>query len=122
MNLRNKYGIIFLSATLMPSLLFPFCCHAENSKGASHPQEISEHAAHSQDHNEVDCSCGHRLIQDFQKNKNIASSLSLQLNMGSEAIAFVPVNILSPSTLKVVHTVQEMPRPPVHLLNSVFLN
>lgn len=122
MNFRNKFGIIFLSLILMLSLLFPFCCHSQNSSGASHHSEISEQAAHSSHHNEVDCSCGHRLIEDFQKNKKVVSSLHLDVNLESGVTAFVPFDHLSLSGASVIHTVHEMSGLPVHLLNSVFLN
>lgn len=122
MNNSKKYGAIFLKVLLAFSLIFPYCCHAQKSEHTSHQDKVTVASSHSQ-HHAGECNCGHELAQDFQKAKKIYSAPSLnQLSINTFTS---PTSLLKGRSLVSVfkkNGFKDLQKPPLHLLNSVFLN
>ena len=125
MNIRNKNWIVSLALLLSFSLVFPFCCHADISELFSHHQDSSIHAEQTPHQDASDCSCGHELRKDFQKNKKVAAGQQILLPLvklpTEDAITLHPDQSVLPFSV-VQPGILADAAPPLHVLNSVFLN
>jgi|SRR5690625_52697 len=128
MNTRKPYWIVSLSVLLSLSLILPYCCHADISELFSHHQEMPAYAMHGQHSDSgtdgAQCDCGHEFVKDYQKTKKIANSQTLSF---SPAVASQDLLLVSPSgdfvsIPKVQPGILSNSGPPIHLLNSVFLD
>jgi hypothetical protein len=127
MNNCKTYWIISLSLLLSFSMVLPVCCEADISELFSHQQKTAAHATHGQhsDEDNESCACGHERVKDFQKTKKVVagpnvSSSSAGLFSEASPISYSNKGLLS--FLPMQRGVLTDTGPPLHLLNSVFLN
>ncbi|MCW9706222.1 hypothetical protein [Fodinibius salsisoli] len=122
MNIRGTYWIASLSLLLSLSLALPYCCHADIPELFFHHQP--SHASHSHQSDARQCNCGHELVKDFQKTKKVVSSptllLSSDVTLQDRIIFAVSIDFLSIPQIQ--PGILSDSGPPLHLLNSVFLN
>lgn len=122
MDIRKTYWIAALSLLLSFSLVLPYCCHTDISEWSSHHQQ--SHASDSQQSDDEQCNCGHELAKDFQKTNKVVSSPTQLLSSGVivEDQGIFAINIDFLSFANVQPSILSDSGPPIHLLNSVFLN
>lgn len=125
MYIRKTYWIASLSLLLSFSLTLPYCCHADISELFSHQQEMPSSMMHGGDHQDAQqCDCGHEFVKDFQKTKKVADSQTFSLSSAivlSNRLSFT-VSADLPVRLVIQPGILSDAGPPIHLLNSVFLN
>ena len=124
MPVKNKYWIILLSAVFSLGSVFHLCCHAQMNGAPVSTENLAAHHAQS-DHSKTEqCDCGHELVKEFQKTKKAGSSYQFTFSpvksRASEGVAFSlnrtgPFRTIQRSSLS-------YSSPPLHILNSVFLN
>ena len=113
---------------VVAQLALPYCCHVDISELFSHQKEMAAHSMHGEHSNANDtgsCDCGHEFVKDFQKTKKVVTGSSpLLLLTGISAQKFtiqffdqlaLHLKVVQPGIL--IDT-----GPPIHVLNSVFLN
>lgn len=126
MNIRNTYWIVSLSLLLSLSLALPYCCHADISKLLfSHHQEMSSDVMHGQHQDAQQCDCGHEFVKDFQKTKKIVTgqnALPLLAGVPSRVFSVYPFDHSQVYLALVQPGILADTGPPLHVLNSVFLN
>ncbi len=124
MNIRNTYWILSLCVLLSLSLALPYCCHTDLSELFSHQTEMASHASHGQNSDAQQCDCGHEFVKDYQKTKKVAHSQTFLLSsvVALQVQELFPVTAHVLSIPKLQPGILNDPGPPIHLLNSIFLN
>ncbi|MBN2732268.1 MAG: hypothetical protein JXR26_07565 [Balneolaceae bacterium] len=125
MNIRKSYWIVFLSVLLSLSLALPYCCHTDISKLFSHHQEMASHTMHGENSDASKCDCGHEFVKDFQKAKKVVTGQnipSLQTVALTDKLSFFLFDRAVMRLSAVQPRILADTGPPLHLLNSVFLN
>lgn len=125
MNIRNTYWMISLSIVLSFSLVLPICCNANVSELFSHHQEMPNHAMHGQQSDAEQCDCGHELVKDYQKTKKVVNSqpqLLFSAVASPTAVSFSFDTDFRSISAQIQPGIISNSGPPLHLLNSVFLN
>lgn len=114
-------GLVVLLLSL--SLGLPFCCHTDISKSFSHNQSDFVQAGEAQHPDSSECNCGHQLRKDFQKkNKQITSIGPDVLSTAMDTARIETSSSIALSYITVAKAFRDLSQPPLHLLNSVFLN
>lgn len=124
---KSVYAI--LAAILVASMAFQVCCHQDWSEfsGHEHHKESSEHSSHSHDHSKNASSkdeCGPHKFTDLVKSDKINVTNSPSVSSFTIPFQDRVINELAPLLKKVSFRLGYFNKagPPIHLLNSVFLN
>lgn len=126
MNIRNKHWIIMLSVILTFSILAPACyCHAEVSSLFANQQHSTSQTGHISHSDTESCDCGHELVKTYQKVKKVnadQNSLLLFAGLSNEGspVTHSPQSVSSLAAIQ--RGILDDTGPPLHLMNSVFLN
>ena len=118
-----------LAAMLVASMAFQVCCHQDWSElfGHQHQTESREHDGHSHDHSKNASSkdeCAPHKFTDLVKSDKINVTNSPSFSSFTIPFQDRVINELFPLLKKVSFRLVYFNKagPPIHLLNSVFLN
>ncbi len=126
MTVQKKY-VFVLSLILTFSLVFPFTCDTGATGLSAHPHKIQaqvNHAHHANHTKDSQCTCGHQAFKTIQKSDKIFSvSTSWQsVVLPVFSFHFNPTINEKPLFISGLLSPPDDSNPPLHLLNSVFLN
>ena len=128
MDNRKTYWILSLSVLLSLSLILPYCWHSDISEVFFHQKEMAAHSMHGEHSNADDtgsCDCGHEFVKDFQKTKKVVTGSNTRLLLTGISTQKFTIQFFDQLALhlKVVQPgILIDTGPPIHVLNSVFLN